>query len=72
MVILTGLILVTLLTLAPSRASRELAHKSLVSDYTGYGLADAWAGFIWNRFPAEAYPLFLSPFIKAGRAQEGK
>ena len=66
-----GLTLVTLLTLALSRASRELAHKSIVSDYTGYGLADAWAGFIWNRFPAEAYPLFLSPLIKAGRVQEG-
>nr|KAG5708452.1 hypothetical protein BaRGS_026179 [Batillaria attramentaria] len=58
--------------LTRARANRELAHKDLVKRYTGYGVADAWAGVIWNRFPAEIYPLFLTPYIEAERIHEAQ
>ncbi|KAL8595213.1 hypothetical protein ACOMHN_043366 [Nucella lapillus] len=47
---------------------REVTEKS-----RGYGVADAWRhGLIWNRFPGEAYPLFVSPLLERGRIKEAQ
>ncbi|XP_076468923.1 venom serine carboxypeptidase-like [Babylonia areolata] len=42
------------------------------SNGTRPGVSHVWSRLIWNRFPEEFYPLFLSPLLEAGRIEEAQ
>ncbi|XP_076468861.1 venom serine carboxypeptidase-like [Babylonia areolata] len=69
---LPALTQVTCLPISDDESIGNDVTGSDVTQHAGYSVAHTWASFIWNRFPAEFFPLFVSPLLETGRIAEAQ